>query len=69
MMTTINDFASFMAQYPAICDVYKPVAEHTIQNAEQFLASEFPSDYREFLRRWGTVTIAPYEIYGIADEE
>ncbi len=52
-----------------MCDTGKPADEELIKKAEQFLGVRFPMDYREFLRRWGSLAIGPLEFYGIAGED
>ena len=51
----------------AIVDVSGPKDEELIRKAEDHLGVKFPSSYREFLKKWGTLGFGPDEFYGVID--
>ncbi len=67
-MATLNDVAQFVVQNQDISDAGRPATDDLIGKAEQFLDLRFPNDYREFLKRWGTLAIGPLEFYGITGD-
>jgi antitoxin YobK len=67
-MTTVYDVEEFVRQNKGICDAGRPASDELINKAERFLDLRFPNDYREFLKRWGTLAIGPLEFYGITGD-
>lgn len=68
-MATLHDVESIVDEHPDICDAGKPATDELIGKAEAYLNVRFPADYREFLKRWGTLAIGPLEFYGITGPE
>ncbi|WP_081910490.1 SMI1/KNR4 family protein [Thermopetrobacter sp. TC1] len=52
---------------PDYVDVAGPASEDKILVAERELGVKFPSEYREFLKKYGAIAVAPYQIAGIFD--
>lgn len=67
-MATASDIENFIKQHAELCDIGRAAADERIDAAERFLQVRFPQEYREFLRRWGTLAIGPLEFYGIAGD-
>jgi hypothetical protein len=68
-MATLSDVERFVEQNKDVCSSGRPASDELIQKAEQFLGLTFPSDYRHFLKRWGTLSIGPLEFYGTCDDD
>ena len=68
-MAKLADLERFVELHRDICDAGYPASDKLIERAELFLQLGFPLDYRDFLRRWGTLAIGPLEIYGITGED
>jgi hypothetical protein len=67
-MATALDIEDFIKTHSELCDAGVPADKNRIDAAEKFLGIRFPEEYREFLQRWGTLAIGPFEIYGIAGD-
>src|SRR5438874_11026289 len=64
-MTTLSDIEKLIDEHRDISDVGQRASDELIAKAERFLNLQLPKDYREFLRKWGTLSVGPMEFYGI----
>ena len=62
----LQDVEQFIDENSDDCDPGTPATPEMIQRAEAILGVTFPDDYRQFLQRWGTLSIGPIEFYGIS---
>jgi hypothetical protein len=67
-MRTLQDIERLIERHRDMSHFGPPAPEELIDRAETFLNLRFPNDYRAFLRRWGTLSIGPVEIYGITPD-
>ena len=67
-MTTLLDVEQFIGEHKDISDAGRPASDELIDKAERFLQVKFPTDYRAFLKKWGTLAIGPLEFYGITGD-
>lgn len=69
-MATLYDVEQFIERNSDICRAgQQPASPELIDKAERFLDVRFPDDYREFLKRWGTLSIGPFEFYGLCGDD
>lgn len=69
MKTRLKDIEEFIEKNREVCDVGRPATEKLIDKAEEYLGVQFPDDYREFLKKWGSLSIGPLEFYGICKDD
>jgi len=67
-MATLAEIEQFVREHPDISDPGRPASDEWIDQAEKYLALRFPEEYRQFLRRWGTLAFGSVEFYGIAGD-
>jgi len=67
-MHALYDVEQLVQRYADLVDSGEPASDELVDRAAAFLQLRFPHDYREFLKRWGTLSIGPVEIYGITPD-
>jgi hypothetical protein len=68
-MNSIDRVAELLERNAEWADVSGPKDEELVAKAEQYLDLKLPNSYRDFLRRWGTLSVGPDEFYGVIDED
>lgn len=68
-MRTLDEIDQFIREHADISFIGNPASDELIAKAEDYLAVRFPDAYRQFLRRWGILSIGPAEFYGITGDE
>lgn len=65
-MPNFEEIEAFIEHRSDICRVGRGSSDALVQRSEQILGLQFPDEYREFLKRWGTLRMGYFQIYGIA---
>ena len=68
-MTSLREIEQFVQEHSDISFSGNPATDTLIDSAEKYLTVKFPETYRQFLKRWGTLSIGPLEFYGITGED
>lgn len=65
MTSAFNDIDDLLTEYEDMADVGHPQSATKIEEAESRLGVRFPETYKEFLKKWGTISFGPKEYLGI----
>jgi hypothetical protein len=68
-MNTFDDAEKAIRMHPERCKAGRGATDALIDQAESFLSVQFPEEYREFLRRFGTLEVGFVECYGIVGND
>lgn len=55
-------------QYSGLADAGSAQSPAAIAEAERALGTRFPASFREYLLRWGTLSLGPAEYFGLGSE-
>jgi hypothetical protein len=64
-----HELSNLIKNYPEKAEVGVPATDEVIRTAQDFLQISFPDSYTKFLKNWGTLSVGPFEFYGIAGTE
>lgn len=62
------DVERLLQEWPELADVGSGQTSNAIAGAERELAASFPTSFKQYLMRWGTLSFGPTEYFGLGSQ-